>query len=151
MSQPTSTQWPVLKRGSKGYDVRAAQYLLRSARDAWRTLAADGDYGPDTEEIVRAYQGFTGLTVDGIVGGMTWGRLTDGGSPASTVHSGDRGDAVSAAQTEMAKHKYLTTAQVDGVFGPETDAAVRRFQKDAAIADDGTVGPYTWQYLITHS
>jgi peptidoglycan hydrolase-like protein with peptidoglycan-binding domain len=35
----------------------------------------DGDYGPDTERKVRAYQGRHRLLVDGIVGGQTYRSL----------------------------------------------------------------------------
>ena len=44
--------------------------------------------------------------------------------------------------------------QVDGIFGPVTDAAVRGFQQAlsldiASVKVDGIVGPVTWQALVS--
>ena len=36
---------------------------------------------------------------------------------------------------------------VDGVFGPATEANVRRYQRNYGLAEDGIAGPLTWESL----
>lgn len=68
-------------------------------------------------------------------------------APQLTVHRsmiryGDKGDDVRAVQTALAFLGY-SPGNIDGIFGPLTNEAVRRFQADQRIAVDGIVGPET--------
>ena len=63
----------VLRRGSRGGDVKSLQVLLRAK--AGQNVAADGDFGPATDAAVRNVQRFFRLAVDGVVGSKTWGAL----------------------------------------------------------------------------
>lgn len=67
-----SATGPLLKRPAEGPDVRRLQERL-VAHGA--QLAVDGDFGPATEEAVRAFQQARGLEVDGKVGPRTWAAL----------------------------------------------------------------------------
>lgn len=63
-----------------------------------------------------------------------------------TVREGMTGAAVKTVQGLCVARSHPTT--VDGVFGPETTAAVRAIQVGGKIAIDGIVGPQTWPVLL---
>jgi hypothetical protein len=62
----------MLRRGQRSENVRAVQSRLRQL--GWR-IGVDGDFGPETERIVRAFQRRRDLDDDGIVGPRTWRAL----------------------------------------------------------------------------
>lgn len=57
------------------------------------------------------------------------------------VQRGDSGVAVRELQTLLARHGHAVA--VDDDFGPNTEAAVKAFQRGAGLHDDGLVGPNT--------
>jgi peptidoglycan hydrolase-like protein with peptidoglycan-binding domain len=141
--------WPVVKNGSTGHPIKTLQYLLRARG---QNVVVDGLFGPRTEAAVQAFQTSQGLAADGIVGPMTWAALV------VQVKKGSQGDAVRGVQEEF-QFRNLSGdptkgLQVDGIFGPKTDAAVRGFQEALSldipsVAVDGVVGPVTWQALVS--
>ncbi|MEV6110861.1 DUF6777 domain-containing protein [Streptomyces sp. NPDC051940] len=67
---------PELRSGSEGEAVVRLQRALTAALG--RTVTIDGQFGPETEEAVIAYQSDRGLAADGVVGPQTWSALQSG-------------------------------------------------------------------------
>ena len=68
----------ILKKGSKGEQVKTVQRILRMR--GWKdgngkALEIDGSFGPATEYAVKSFQKGKGIGVDGIVGEKTWNKL----------------------------------------------------------------------------
>jgi len=61
-------------------------------------------------------------------------------------HSGDRGEPVRDIQQRLSD--LGVSAVPDGLYGPETKAAVERFQESRGLPADGIVGPETWRTLV---
>lgn len=116
--------------------VTAVQYLLRHHG---HDLQVDGDFGEQTDGAVRAFQAANGLDVDGVVGRETWQKLWVR-PPAGRIN-----DVARAVQTLL--NRQGEALEVDGFFGPKTEAAVRAFQRAQGLIDDGIVGPNTWEAL----
>jgi peptidoglycan hydrolase-like protein with peptidoglycan-binding domain len=142
--------WPIERQGHPSTGplavepIRTVQYLLR--QHGHPEVAPDGIFGPITDAAVRAFQQSRGLVVDGIVGDQTWPALI------VQVARGSQGDAVRAVQSELNARNLSGDPskglQVDGIFGPKTDAAVRAFQEAAGLDVDGIVGTFTWNALV---
>ena len=65
-----------LRTRSSGDDVKFLQERLNSRPPTARPLLTpDGKFGAKTRARVQEYQGNNALTVDGIVGPLTWGSL----------------------------------------------------------------------------
>ena len=136
--------WPLVKRGDEIFPVRSLQDLLRARN---HPLGVDGIFGPLTEAAVKAFQQGNGLAADGIVGPLTWPKLV------VQVQNGSTGDAVRGVQEVIKFHDQSdgegTPIQIDGIFGPRTEAWVRGFQTAVGTASDGIVGPITWRAMVS--
>jgi len=55
-------------------------------------------------------------------------------------------DEVKGLQTELAYEGF--SLMRDGLFGRDTESAVKRFQHEHGLCDDGVVGPLTWAALL---
>ncbi len=73
------------------------------------------------------------------------------GSFFTTVKLGSKGDAVKLLQTKLKKLGYKDSRgnelSTDGVFGANTEYALKNFQKKKSLVADGIVGPKTWAKL----
>ena len=109
-------------------------------------------YDERVELAVRAFQQQRGLTVDGVVGPLTFRRLDEArwrlGDRILTHLPGNllAGDDVYSLQGRLLDLGFRV-GRLDGYFGPETEAGVREFQRNFGVAPDGTCGPATLKAL----
>ncbi|MBL8910909.1 MAG: peptidoglycan-binding protein [Archangium sp.] len=70
---------------------------------------------------------------------------TPGSEGAKQLSRGASGPEVEKLQKQLKALGY--EVEVDGKFGPETEAAVRQYQEDRGLKADGIVGPLTHMAL----
>ena len=67
-------------------------------------------------------------------------------APFPLVRRGDRVFPVRALQQLLCARNH--DVSVDGIFGPQTESAVKAFQQEKSLGADGIVGPATWSRLV---
>jgi peptidoglycan hydrolase-like protein with peptidoglycan-binding domain len=135
---------PVLKQGASGEVVKQLQSALKDL--GYDAGAVDGKFGAQTERAVKAFQKAQGITVDGVVGDITWLNIDEADTSNPTIRQGSHGNPVRRAQKRLTLGGW-DTGGVDGIFGAKTEAAVKRFQHDNGLTADGVVGPRTWDKI----
>lgn len=78
-NQPAGAR-QVLRRGMRGDQIEEMQRRLGEAGFA---VSIDGDFGPGTEAVVKAFQAANGLQADGIFGAASWAALDKAAPPAA--------------------------------------------------------------------
>jgi peptidoglycan hydrolase-like protein with peptidoglycan-binding domain len=143
---------PTISEGATGSTVRWLQYLL-----VRRTLSdnqIDGIFGPVTKTAVEQFQHDDHLAADGIVGPATWSALGGDGAEPPTLTEGSRGTVVEKLQTALNEGRgdFAPSSNpvlaIDGIYGPETAAAVKGAQESGGIEADGVVGLQTWALSV---
>ena len=94
----------------------------------------------------KSWQQFCSDVQDALGGAYTVKRVPVDDStqqrPDGLLRKGDSGSAVRSLQSRLNALGYNCGA-VDGIFGNRTRDAVRAFQRDAGLDDDGIAGPKT--------
>src|SRR5262245_55633440 len=135
---------PTISIGSTGRDVRRLQRIFVMTKVLTPTNITV-NFDSTTEQAVKDFQQGAGLTVDGVVGPMTWQALpADPNTPL--LRRGDSGGVVTSLQQGLKKYGTPATdpGVVDGDFGPKTEGAVKAYQQDRGVSADGIVGDQTW-------
>jgi N-acetylmuramoyl-L-alanine amidase len=136
----------IYRLGDEGPEIRDIQRRLSELGDGAAAPDVDGRFGESTLAAVRDFQARRSLRVDGLVGTDTWSQLVEAG-----YRLGDRtlylhapffrGDDVRALQRKLNALGFDAGKQ-DGLHGPNTDRALREFQRNVGEEPDGIAGPH---------
>ena len=143
---------PVFRLGDSGPAVASIVTLLTRIGQLEETGPTPDRYDERVEFAVRAFQQQRGLSVDGVVGPLTYRRLDEArwtlGDRILTHLPGSllAGDDVYVLQRRLLDLGF-EVGRVDGYYGSETEAGVREFQRNVGIPPDGTCGPSTFKAL----
>ena len=100
-------------------------------------------------QILRSYYGSVEIVSNAPVQGIT------SSYPGTALRRGTSGPSVVVIQTELNRISQSYPAipkisPVDGIFGAQTEAAVRKFQEVFDLGVDGIVGRATWYALVRY-
>jgi peptidoglycan hydrolase-like protein with peptidoglycan-binding domain len=173
ISPPSS----VLRLGAAGPDVLELQFILDSIEPFYASLPSvikDSYFGYETQNAVVEFQRYFGLDPDGVVGQMTWERLysvykgifengsieipDNGGDaggqpyPGISLGPGSSGGDVRLIQQYLSAIRIVYNSVlpliVNGRYDAATEEAVKSFQEEFVLTDDGIVGPQTWTQIV---
>lgn len=162
-----------LRIGSSSNEVRELQLRLNRISTNYPAIPkiypVNGLFDLNTENAVRKFQEIFNLAVDGVVGKATWyriayifssvKRLSELDSEGltlqdiskqfpSTLEEGQTGQPIFVLQYILAVvgtfYDQLPIITVDGVFGPNTRAAIEAYQKEFGLPVTGAVDRETW-------
>ena len=135
--------YTTVRPGERGNAVRLLQYLLISEGF---DIAADGVFGGATRNALVDYQLLSGLDPDGVAGANTFASLLALNTP-SPLKRGDGGASVTLLQRRLLSRLYPVGA--DGIFGSETESAVRDFQREHSLPVTGIADAATVSALLS--
>lgn len=129
--------WPwssnILSIGSQSDDVKKLQQLLK--QHFFGDLTVDGDFGPQTDEIVKSFQRAHGLEVDGKVG--------PNGETLKKLLSIDKDSKQEVAEEESRVAVVVQQAQSEIANIKIGDDRIKELQRVLFVPDDGIIGPTT--------
>jgi N-acetyl-anhydromuramyl-L-alanine amidase AmpD len=142
-SGPKAEPWPEVQMDA--YRRGVAAILKKIGADpimccGHREYALPAGRKPDPTFDMPAFRAAVGAIMGGTAPAPVLIPAVDS-SNRPTLRRGARGDLVKEIQTRAG-------IAADGIFGADTEAAVRRFQRDRGMVPDGIVGPKTWAVLM---
>ena len=132
------------QRGDSGSEIYALQQKLYEL--GYLIAEPDGNFGGGTYAAVCAFQAANGLSVpDGRVGSWTQNLLNGSPAPFKPVTPNSSKAEIMAMQREMYNYGYV--GSVDGLFGGQTEMAVKQVQKWFGLPQTGQADAKTLYYL----
>jgi peptidoglycan hydrolase-like protein with peptidoglycan-binding domain len=125
-------------------------WQLSLGRSRARRRAAELQFVPAGSRAKRVSLGAlaaltVGPTASIAAGGANAAAATSPEPTTTTENTVVLTEGAEGRQVQLLQHALGVSA--DGIFGPETEAAVKQFQERNGLSVDGIVGPQTWNAL----
>jgi N-acetylmuramoyl-L-alanine amidase len=106
-----------------------------------KPLAENNQLSAETKSAIEKFQIIMGIQQTGLAGETTWNaiNLILAKRIVRPNHAG--GPVVRYLQ-------HRVGVEADGIFGPQTEEAIKKFQRQNGLLADGIVGGMSWQKLI---
>ena len=137
----------VFKSGDKDDSIIEYQNRLIELGYLGSSYDATGNMDSKTVSAIKSFQEANGLVKDGVLGPSTMNQLTSKDALKYALRLGMSGSKVKDMQKRLKELGYLSSSQVSGYFGDETEEAVKLFQKRNGLSQDGAVGSKTLEKL----
>lgn len=143
-----SPAYETLKKHDKGEAVTQLQTRLMEL--GYLEIEEPTDYfGNSTEYAVSLFQRQHDLKQDGIAGEQTQTLLYSKDAKHYTLLEGAEGRDVKLLQEQLVELGYLSSDEVDRIYGEITIEAVKAFQKRNGLTQDGKAGEKTLEKLFS--
>ena len=134
--------------GSGDLVLQVTNYLMRLNLLKFESSKFD----TTVEQAVKEFQQSRGLNVTGAVDAITLQALDEarwklGDRVFSLISPMMRGDDVATLQSQLSEMGF-NCGRVDGIFGVESESAVKEFQKSVGVKVDGRCGPATIMSIL---
>jgi len=97
--------------------------------------------GAATSSATEKFQRIVGVLPTGIASNTTWNAINQ--ILAKRVIQGTHASGVIIRYLQ-----FRIGANPDGIYGSQTEAALKKFQQQNGLTVDGIIGAMTWQKLI---
>ena len=135
------SNYPTLRKGSQGSYVKTLQNRVGF-------LTEDGIFGDDTETVLKIYQQYNGLDVDGICGKETWAILQEQANTRLNITTSHPTLKIGSVSNDVKTVQDILRMNVSGTYDIATYKTVIKFQIEKELnLIDGWVGPETWNAL----
>ncbi len=153
-SSSANNDGTVLKLNSQGPKVSQMQRDLKQLGYYYAEIT--GNFGEKTEAAVKKFQKDKGLPADGVAGKKTLDTIAkavgNAGGPVSGgtqgLKLGSTGDQVRALQQDLTTLGYYY-GDITGHYGNMTMTAVKKFQRNRGLPQDGVAGKTTLDAIVS--
>ena len=121
--------------------LQRALNRLKITDNKGKVLIEDNTIDVQTKFALEKFQEIVGLQKTGIAGNTTWSAINQILAKRIIRPNHAGGPVVRYLQ-------FRLNLEIDGIYGPQTEDVIKKFQRENGLTADGIIGPASWQKLI---